>query len=105
MTAGGSPTTVVDMADGFGGSAASYAPEVLGYDRNDELLRWFHLMWLSNADMGQLFARCIEYDATDGNDSKFMIVNGMSRNSGRRWSDCNYQRSALRQLKTTCKTI
>lgn len=99
MTAGGSPTTVVDMADGSGGiAAASYAPEVLGYDRNDELLRWFRLMWLSNADMGQLFVRCIEYDATADTEPNFMVVNGMSRNTGRRWSDCNYQRSVLLPL-------
>src|SRR5437588_763486 len=42
---------------------------------------WFRLMWLSNRDYCQLIERCIEV----GNLASFVILNGMSANSGMRW--------------------
>lgn len=94
MTAGGSPTTAVPTdSDNDAIRMPAYAPEVLGYDRNDELLRWFHMMWLSNKDMGQLFSRCVTFEANQNvDDDKFIVVNGVSANSKRRWSSHNYDR-------------
>jgi nucleoside-diphosphate-sugar epimerase len=42
---------------------------------------WFRLMWLSNRDYCQLMERCIVADLAE----KFVIVNGMSANTGMRW--------------------
>jgi len=42
---------------------------------------WFRLMWLSNRDYCQLIERCIEA----GNLPSFVILNGMSANTGMRW--------------------
>src|SRR5262249_22279080 len=46
-------------------------------DRDD----WFRLMWLSNRDYLQLMTRCLEADLH----RRFVIVNGMSANTGMRW--------------------
>ena len=42
---------------------------------------WFRLMWLSNRDFCQLMERCIEAE----NAAPFVILNGMSANTGMRW--------------------
>ena len=42
---------------------------------------WFRLMWLSNRDYCQIMERCIEADPA----IRFLIVNGMSANTGMRW--------------------
>jgi NAD+ dependent glucose-6-phosphate dehydrogenase len=43
---------------------------------------WARLMWLSNDDMIQLFECAVEADLGD---REFLVVNGMSNNSGMRW--------------------
>ncbi|MCY2932660.1 MAG: NAD(P)-dependent oxidoreductase [Planctomycetota bacterium] len=43
---------------------------------------WARMMWLSNDDMIQLFECAVEADLGD---REFLIVNGMSNNSGMRW--------------------
>jgi len=42
---------------------------------------WFRLMWLSNRDFCQLIERCIEAEYLP----PFVILNGMSANTGMRW--------------------
>jgi uronate dehydrogenase len=42
---------------------------------------WFRLMWLSNRDFTQLLERCLTTDLAD----PFVVVNGMSANTGMRW--------------------
>jgi uronate dehydrogenase len=42
---------------------------------------WFRLMWLSNRDFCQLMERCIETEKLP----PFVILNGMSANTGMRW--------------------
>jgi uronate dehydrogenase len=42
---------------------------------------WFRLMWLSNRDYCQLMERCLTADVRGG----FVVVNGMSANTGMRW--------------------
>jgi uronate dehydrogenase len=42
---------------------------------------WFRLMWLSNRDFCQLMERCLLADLPE----RFVVVNGMSANSGMRW--------------------
>jgi len=81
MSASGTPTVTL----GEESSAPSYSSRALGYDDPDVLLQWFHMMWLSNRDLCQLMTRCMisEFDGT-------LVVNGMSGNSGRRWSTDNY---------------
>jgi nucleoside-diphosphate-sugar epimerase len=47
--------------------------------------RWFRELWLSNRDYAQLVERAIEADGATWPEG-FVIVNGMSRNPGLRWS-------------------
>jgi nucleoside-diphosphate-sugar epimerase len=47
--------------------------------------RWFREMWLSNRDFVHLFERAIQADA-DTWPTPFLLVNGMSANSGMKWS-------------------
>jgi nucleoside-diphosphate-sugar epimerase len=47
--------------------------------------RWFRELWLSNRDYVRLMDRALEADGTDWPEG-FVIVNGMSRNRGLRWS-------------------
>lgn len=42
---------------------------------------WFRLMWLSNRDYCQLMERCVLADLP----APFVVVNGMSANTGMRW--------------------
>jgi uronate dehydrogenase len=42
---------------------------------------WFKLMWLSNRDYCQLMERCIAAELPE----RFVVVNGMSANTGMRW--------------------
>lgn len=42
---------------------------------------WFRLMWLSNRDYCQLMEKCITADVAD----RFVVVHGMSANTGMRW--------------------
>ena len=42
---------------------------------------WFRQMWLSNRDYCQLMERCIVAELSE----RFVIVNGMSANTGMRW--------------------
>jgi NAD+ dependent glucose-6-phosphate dehydrogenase len=42
---------------------------------------WFRLMWLSNRDFCQLMECCLVADLPE----RFLIVNGMSANTGMRW--------------------
>jgi uronate dehydrogenase len=42
---------------------------------------WFRLMWLSNRDYCQLMERCLLADLP----REFVVVNGMSANTGMRW--------------------
>jgi hypothetical protein len=42
---------------------------------------WFRLMWLSNRDYLHLMQRCLEVNL----DENFVIVHGMSANTGMRW--------------------
>jgi uronate dehydrogenase len=42
---------------------------------------WFRLMWLSNRDYAQLMERCLEAPLEEN----FVIVHGMSANTGMRW--------------------
>ncbi len=51
---------------------------------------WFRLMWLSNRDFCQLMERCIVAPIGE----QFVIVNGMSANTGMRW-DIEYTRRLL----------
>jgi nucleoside-diphosphate-sugar epimerase len=48
-------------------------------------LRWFKEMWLSDRDFAQLFERAILADGSGWPDG-FISVNGMSGNSGMKWS-------------------
>jgi uronate dehydrogenase len=52
-------------------------PEDIPPDRGS----WFRLMWLSNRDLCQLMERCLVADLPE----RFVIVNGMSNNTGMRW--------------------
>jgi uronate dehydrogenase len=52
-------------------------PASLPADRGD----WFRLMWLSDRDFCQLMERCLLAELPD----KFVIVNGMSANTGMPW--------------------
>jgi nucleoside-diphosphate-sugar epimerase len=47
--------------------------------------RWFRELWLSNRDYGRLMERALEADGASWPEG-FVIVNGMSRNPGLRWS-------------------
>jgi uronate dehydrogenase len=42
---------------------------------------WWRLMYLSDRDFGQLLERCVVADLP----AKFLVVNGMSANTGMRW--------------------
>ena len=44
---------------------------------------WARAMWLSNADLARLFTHAIDAELEDG---EYVVVNGMSRNPGMRWS-------------------
>jgi NAD+ dependent glucose-6-phosphate dehydrogenase len=55
--------------------------ENLARDVPPERGPWFRLMWLSNRDFCQLMERCIEAE----NLPPFVILNGMSANTGMRW--------------------
>jgi NAD+ dependent glucose-6-phosphate dehydrogenase len=44
---------------------------------------WARSIWLSNADLVRLFTRAVEAELDDG---EFVVVNGLSRNRGTRWS-------------------
>lgn len=44
---------------------------------------WARAMWLSNADLIALFTRAVDAELDDG---EIVVVNGMSRNAGMRWS-------------------
>jgi uronate dehydrogenase len=48
---------------------------------------WFRLMWLSNRDYCQLMERCVAAGLAEN----FVIINGMSANTGMRW-DIDYTR-------------
>ncbi len=52
-------------------------PEDIPPDRGS----WFRLMWLSNRDLCQLMERCLVADLSE----RFVVVNGMSKNTGMRW--------------------
>ena len=47
-------------------------------------LRWYRSMWLSNADLGALFAAAVTADATAW-PARGIIVNGTSRNRNTHW--------------------
>ncbi len=51
---------------------------------------WFRLMWLSNRDYCQLMEKCIVADPLPG----WIVVNGMSANTGMRW-DLEHTRRAV----------
>lgn len=61
-------------------------PAGLPPDRNE----WFRLMWLSDRDFCQLMNCCLEAELTE----RFVVVNGMSANTGMRWD-----------LESTCKVL
>lgn len=44
---------------------------------------WARAMWLSNADLVQLFTKAVDAELDEG---EFVLVHGMSRNPGMRWS-------------------
>lgn len=44
---------------------------------------WARAMWLSNADLVQLFTRAVDAELDEG---EIAVVNGMSRNAAMRWS-------------------
>ena len=95
MSVTGTPTLSVDGSGEDGGSGRSWATAEAqvaeGYDNRNEVLKWFQLMWLSNRDMGQLFLRAVDYVPRDASEAeRFMVVNGNSRNTGRRWTADNF---------------
>lgn len=45
--------------------------------------QWARELWLSNADMTDLFTRAVEAELEPG---AFIVVNGLSKNPGTRWS-------------------
>jgi nucleoside-diphosphate-sugar epimerase len=47
--------------------------------------RWFRELWLSNRDYVSLMSRALEADGSSW-PGGFVVVNGMSRNAGLRWS-------------------
>lgn len=51
-------------------------------DMPDNADQWTRLMWLSNSDLCELFRRCLAMELEAGT---FLVVNGMSKNSGMRW--------------------
>src|SRR5205823_14243701 len=57
--------------------------ENLARDIPPERGPWFRLMWLSNRDFCQLMECCIWADPLEG--LRFVVVNGMSANTGMRW--------------------
>lgn len=61
-------------------------PQDIPSERGD----WFQLMWLSNRDYCQLMERCILAELPQ----RFVIVNGMSNNTGMRW-DIEHTRKVL----------
>ncbi len=61
-------------------------PQDISPERGD----WFRLMWLSNRDYCQLMERCIVAELPE----RFVVVNGMSYNTGMRW-DIEYTRRIL----------
>ena len=50
-----------------------------------ETTHWFQTMWLSNRDFGQLFDRALQADSSNW-PQPALIVNGVSNNSGMKWS-------------------
>jgi uronate dehydrogenase len=52
-------------------------PQDIPPERGD----WFRLMWLSNCDYCHLMERCIIAELPE----RFVVVNGMSNNTGMRW--------------------
>lgn len=64
--------------------------ENLAQDVPAERGDWFRLMWLSNRDYCQLMERCIVADLPE----RFVVVNGMSANTGMRW-DIEHTRRLL----------
>eukprot|EP01006_Ploeotia_vitrea_P040722 TRINITY_DN66452_c3_g1_i2.p1 TRINITY_DN66452_c3_g1~~TRINITY_DN66452_c3_g1_i2.p1 ORF type:complete len:296 (+),score=14.97 TRINITY_DN66452_c3_g1_i2:284-1171(+) len=74
MSASGTPTQqVTELAEGV--SKADL-------ERADT---WYKSMWLSNRDFTQLFQRAIEAPSTSW-PAAYILVNGMSNNTGMRWS-------------------
>ncbi|MBI1915084.1 MAG: NAD(P)-dependent oxidoreductase [Planctomycetes bacterium] len=61
-------------------------PEDVPHERGP----WFRLMWLSNRDYCHLMERCIVVDRAE----RFVVVNGMSANTGMRW-DIEHTRRVL----------
>ncbi len=57
--------------------AGANRPEDIAPDRD----AWFRLMWLSNRDFCQLMKRCLVAELP----APFVVVNGMSNNTGMRW--------------------
>lgn len=45
--------------------------------------KWYRLMWLSNGDFNQIMTRAVEEKCAG---ARFFLVNGMSNNTGMRWS-------------------
>ncbi|MCF6148992.1 MAG: NAD(P)-dependent oxidoreductase [Candidatus Kuenenia sp.] len=65
-----------------------------GENRPEDIFKgceeWFRLMWLSNRDFCHLMERCIEAEVSDN----FVVVNGMSANTGMRW-DIGYTKKTV----------
>ena len=66
------------------GSPASSAEEQQLDEDAQRALRWFRNMWLSNGDLGRLFASAVTADS-QGWPSSAVIVNGVSNNKGMDW--------------------
>jgi nucleoside-diphosphate-sugar epimerase len=103
MSAAGTPT-VTDGNKGAGGP--KYSERALGYDCDKALLAWFQNMWLSNRDMGQIFQRSLEFEFTAAQNSElqgYICVNGNSANTGKRWSECNFDLLGYRPVDDVSK--
>ena len=68
------PDAAGDPATGQGGDTHA-DPKLLD--------KWYRLMWLSNGDFNQIMTRAITEKCAG---ARFFLVNGMSNNTGMRWS-------------------
>ncbi|CAK0856157.1 unnamed protein product [Prorocentrum cordatum] len=78
MTATATPTI---SAERVAVQESAEAEVAQGFDNRDLILAWLHRIWLSTPDFRHLFTRAIESDFEG-----YLVVSGVSNNSGMRWS-------------------
>lgn len=81
-----SATATPTISDSVISNTKQASPEeevAQGFDDRRLILSWLHRLWLSNRDLRQIFRKAVEAELPS---KSHIIVNGMSRNEGMRWS-------------------